>query len=109
MALLADCFAQCQLQSCWIDDVVLLRALRMQLAGAMAALAADGVAVEYGLLIAVARSFNGLHAVGMAIQALCSHQPACARRASKAGREVPNPLLRKPAHSSLKDIAVTAR
>src|SRR4051812_9109658 len=97
MTLLADRLAQRRLQALRADDVVLAGRPRVQLAGAVAALAADGVPADDRFVIAVARVFDRLDAVDVTVQAGAGDDPADARPRREARRQIPDRLVREPA------------
>src|SRR5262249_22501499 len=76
------------------------------LPGPVAALAADGEAVEYRPLVTIGVSLHGPNAVGMAKEALGRNWPARAPVGNVSGRYVPNLFLAEPTDGSLEQVAV---
>ena len=89
-----------------IDDVQLLHRLDVPPAWSVTAFAADHVAVKDRLLVAVFVSLLHSCPVGVAEQTIGLHGPACNSAGVKAGRQIPDLLLREPADRSLEEITL---
>src|SRR5262245_27177394 len=112
VALLAHAFAQAGRQVLRVNDGTVdpvdhLTALDVQLAGAVAAFAADGVALEDRRLEAVVGVLHRLGPVGVAKEAGGGNGPLEVLMPSfVAGRQVPSLFLREPADGRLVQVAI---
>ena len=110
VALLADPLTQLGRQVAGIDNGVVEVSGRLgllapftnvQLAGTVAALAANGEAAEEGRFVAIERIGDRLDPVGVTEQAARHDDPLARENRGEARRQVPGVCLREPAHRRL--------
>src|SRR5262249_29585440 len=112
MALFAHRLAQRGSEELRIDDGVVdalgipAGVFLVQISGAVAALAADGVAAEDRLLVAIDGALHRLGLVAVTEQARRLYPAIEVLRRREARRQVTALALREPAHRRLKQIAV---